>query len=72
MTTRMQSEHAANLALHHSYMVRGWMTGTTFTAPSNGRSHYTPEPAAVPIKGRARGYLFVVLCSVAAGLFIVL
>ena len=64
MTTRIQNEHAANLALHHTYMLRGWRTGMTLCVPSNGRSHYVPM--ASNTRGSARGVLFVMALALAS------
>lgn len=42
----MRTETQANLALHQTYVRRGWTTGATFTRP--GRMHYTPRATPKP------------------------
>ena len=42
----MKTEYQANLALHQTYMVRGWKTGVHFARP--GRQHYTLPAQAKP------------------------
>ena len=42
----MRTETQANLAMHQTYMQRGWKTGTTFTRP--GRMHYAPRATPKP------------------------
>lgn len=58
----MHNETQANLALHQTYMQRGWKTGTTFTHP--GRMHYTPRATPKPVRVNARYVaLLAILCA---------